>query len=324
MATVSSPGIDFLSPQELQGVLGDLHQGVSFVDAFLPPTPSPTGNGVILKTTKTGRFGLPQESTRIRPGDTAKRGQAATFTNVAYECEEYVWEVPTPWTSMKRAQDYLNTYAFNAQIARDIVVTDRDVNVATTIADASWVFDAAPAGGAGGQWNASTGDPIRDLLLMRQSIRPARATDVLMAQDVWASFIRNATVLASMNTSQHHALADEDFFANEVAKKLGFRKLVIVDSMYNSSQAAASETLAEIFAGKCFVGQVESRPGLASSSGQISGMTASALVRVVEEPLSLLEYDEESARSRIAQAHLSEITVVADTRLGALLHTING
>lgn len=324
MATVTGPGIDFLSPQELQGVLGDLHQGASFVEAFLPATPTSAGNGVIKKTVRTGRFGSPQESVKIRPGETVKRGRGATFADVPFECEEYSWEVATPWISMKRASDYLPLFEFNAQTAYDIVKTARDVDVAAKIANAAWAFDEAPAGGAGGQWNAATGDPVRDLLLMKQSIRPARGTDVLMAQDVWAAFIRCPKVLDAMAISMHHALADENFFSEAIAKKLGFRSLTIVDSMYNTSDAAASETLAEIFSGKVFIGQIEGRPGVASTTGQVSGMSATALARVVEAPMSLREYDENGARSRVAQAHMSEVTVVADTRLGALLHTVLG
>lgn len=310
------PYFDFLSPREVEGILGDLQQGKSFVDEFLPATPVPAGNGIIKKATST-RFGLPQETAKIEAGQTIKTGPGALFEDVTFRCQEYAWQEGTPWTTAKRAEDYIPLFAYNAQVARDVVATERDVDVATAIAAASWVTKTTVA--EADRWNASTSKPNNQLLTLRQSLRPARPTDILMGQDMWAAYMVNANVLDSMNVSADHVFADEQFFMNAVAKKLGFRKLVVIDSMYNTSQINTSQTLAEIFAGKVLLCQVADSPGVSSGSGAVSGMAATALARVVEAPLSLREFDKDDNRTRYAQAHMSETTVIADIRLGGML-----
>lgn len=234
--------------------------------------------------------------------------------NASYrDCAQFINEEPISWRDVKDSREYLPLFSSKAQIAVDAVITKRDTYVADLIAKTSWV----PNVPVHGQWDASTGNPVRDLLLMKQSIRPARATDILLGQDVWAALITNANSLAFMNVSANHALADENWFAKVVAKKLGFRKLVVVDSMYNSSQIPTSQTPAEIFAGKVFVGQIEPRQDVLPSD-----MASTALARVVEAPLTIHEYDDHKNRSRVAHAHMSEITVVANNKLGVIMHNV--
>lgn len=318
MATL---GLDFLSPRELQGILGDLHQGESFVEQFLPATPTPAGNGIIKKATATARFGLPQASAKIEPGESVERGPRAIFDDVPFRCQEYAWEQETPWTSAKRAEDYIPLFAYNAQIALDVIKIKRDLDVASTIATAAW--GSLTTVQAADRWNVSTSYPNRQLLTMIRALRPARGIDLLMASDVWASYMTNANVLAGMNVSADHAFANEEFFKQAVAKQLGIRKVVVVDSVYNTSQVYESQVLADVFAGKVFLGQISDVPGVSSSTGAVAGR-ASALVRVQEAAPSLREYDDDKSRNRVAQAHMSEITVAADLRLGARLDAVLG
>lgn len=312
-------GLARLAPQELDGILVGLDQGESFVEKFLPPTPG-QDSGIIKKISAAANFGLPQFDPALETGDSVKRGPETVFVDVPYSCQPYAWEQSVRWQDAKRVDSFINLQQHAAQVALDVIKTKRDVAVASLLGSASWGYTNTVA--AGDRWTASTSNPIAQILDLKRRLRPGRGNALLLAQDAWVEFQTNDAVLNAMNTSADHAFADEDWFAAQVAKRMGVSRVVVVDSMYNSSANIASQTLAELFSGKALLVQVADA-GVGSSNGKITS-NPSALIRVVEEAPSLHEYDEDNNRTRVMQAHMSEITVVVDTRLGARLDGLLG
>lgn len=321
MAYVSGPGFGFLSPREVEGIFNDLHVGESFLDGFLKPTPLSTRQGIIKKATS-NRFGLKNQSAKYRPGDTVKAGPGAKVEDVSVVCQPYAWREGTPWEDATSVASYLPMFRFNAQVAHDVVLTERDLDAATAIAAGSWAYSSNTPNAAD-RWSASTSKPLAQLVTMRNALRFARPNALLMAQDVFSAFMTNDSVLDGLNVNADHGLADKAYL-DAVARRLAIQHVVVVDSAYNTTESNASQVLADTFAGKVWMGRVNTAPGLSNPAGAIDGLQSTALARVQMSPLGIREYDEDAERTRFAEAFCCETTVVADTRLGGILTAVLG
>lgn len=320
MSYTSGPGFGLLSPQELEGIFNDLHLGESFLDAFLPPTPTRVAQGIVKKAVS-NRFGLANQSSRYTPGDTVKAGPGAEISGVPYITQPYAWREGTPWDDADAVADYLPLYRFNAQVASDFVQTDRDKDAAANIIAGSWAYTDTPD--AGDRWSATTSNPLQQLVAMRQALRHARPNAMLVAQDVMAAFMTNDKVLSGLNVNSDHGLAEKAYL-EAVGRKLGIAKVAVVDSAYNTTESNASQSLSDIFAGRVWMGRVNTAPGLSNASGAIDGLQSTALCRVQMKGLGVREYDIDSDRTRFAEAYCREVTFVGDTRLGGLISGILG
>lgn len=319
-AYISGPGFGFLSPTELEGILGDLHLGDSFLDELLPPTPTKTRQGIVKKA-RTNRFGLKNQSAKYTPGDSVKKGPGAKFEDINYHVQPYAWKEGTPWDDADSVSAYLPLFRFNAQVAHDFVRTERDVDAANNIAAGSWAYADTPD--AGDRWNATTSNPLAQLVAMKQALRHARPNALLLGQDVMASFMVNDKVLSGLNVNKDHGLAERAYLES-VGRALGIAKVAVVDSAYNTSETNASQTLADVFAGKVWMGRLNTTPGLSNAAGAIAGLESTALARVQMKPLDIREYDDNDTRTRMAEAFCSETTFVADERLGGLISGVLG
>lgn len=301
----------------LREILAGLENERYFAEEFLPATPGPH-RGTIKVVKGGAHFGMPQESGRRLPGQPVHRGTGVSIVDVDYKTQPYGWEEAVPREDIKRVDDYLNLLGLYGQICVNSVKTSRDLDLASSIVGASWAYTDTP--GAGDKWNADGADPLAQIRTAIDALIGVRVNAALVGFDAWSAFSQAATVRSSMSIANDSAIADMDWFKKAFASKVGLDHIVVVGSASNSDGTGDSLSLSRIFAGRVFLGRIANVPGSTSGGNITFGNTA--LARVVEEELTLEEYYEPRARTRVVQAALSEANVVVDVSQGALLSSV--
>lgn len=317
-------------PHTPRPVLQGIQSGVAnsragyWTERLCPAMPG-AHKGDIITIAGGSQFGTPGEDGRRAPGGTVSRGDGIKHLPVSYTCRSFDREEVIPREYVSRTADILpipiaRTYL---ALATDFLLVGRDKRMAALIAATTLGYEDTPD--AGDKWDVSTGKPIAQIKTGVSRIRAQGGNPnvIMMGRPDFDAFSINPNVLDTMSITADHALADEEWFTNAVARKLGLDRLIVADSLYDTSADPENRSLVYTFRG-CFIGCQALMPqeqGALMPNGDIV-LQPSCFVRVVEDEMEPDEYEVPNRRSRAVQVHHSEDIVAVTPELGAYLDTL--
>lgn len=309
----------------LQGIVSGVaqdHDGY-MTQRLLPATPGPH-KGTIKVLTGGDHFGSGTDDTLIAPGSEYPKPVVLKFEDVDYKTNKYgkTARVPEEW--MDRGELPLNVADLYLSTAAHYLKVMQDFRLANTITGASWAYTDTPD--AGDRWNASTSDPVAQLKAARDNLI-VYPNVLVLGFDAMSSLMTNEKVLNGMSTSSAHHLADEAYFAEAIARKLGIERVLVWDTRKRASDNPEvtfnNSTIPRMFSGYAWMGTMSQHPGVEAPNGDLV-LNPTAIARIEEEsmrPFRSPDFDTDSEKLKVRH---KEVIKLVSAQLGGLISAVNG
>lgn len=304
----------------LQGIVSGIAQDPDgyMTQRLLPATPGPH-RGVIKVLTGGDHYGSGTDDTLIAPGGHYPKDVVLKFGEVNYTTNKHgkPARIPDEWKDRNElpldiADLYLSTATHYLKVMQD-------ARLASLITGASWAYTNTPE--AGDRWTASASDPIAQLKAARDGL-VVYPNVMVVGYEAFSALQNNPTVLEGMPTTSAHSLADEQYFADAIAKKLGIQRVLIWDTRKRASDnpevALTNANIPRMFGKNCWLGTMSQHPGVRAKNGDLV-FNPTAIARIEEEamhPSFAEDFDTDSEKVKVRH---KEVIKLVSAGLGGLI-----
>lgn len=304
----------------LQGIVSGIAQDPDgyMTQRLLPPTPGPH-KGTIKVLSGGDHYGSGTDDTLIAPGGSYPKGVVLKFDDVDYKTNKYgkPARIPDEWKDRNElpldiADMYLSATTHYLKVMQDY-------RLATILTGGGWAHTYTPD--AGDRWTASTSDPIGQLKTARDAL-VVYPNVMVVGYEAFSALQNNSKVLEGMPTTSPHSLADEQYFADAIAKKLGIQRVLIWDTRKRASDnpevALTNANIPRMFGKHCWLGTMSQHPGVRARNSELL-FNPTAIARVEEEamqPFFAEDFDTDSEKIKVRH---KEIIKLVSTALGGLI-----
>lgn len=306
----------------LQGIVSGIANDNNgyLVDQLLPATPGPH-KGVIKVLTGGDHYGSDVDDTAVAPGAEIPTGNGPLFSDVNYTCQKRGRKVHIPDEYKLRNEVPIDIEDAYLSGVINYLKIMRDARFITSQIEApAWAYkpiaaDATVA--AEDRWTASTANPTAQMQTAIDTlvIKPNVAVIGALA---FSALSTNANVLNGMPNVNPSHIADQEYFAAQIAAKLGLRKVIVYDMRKSANSDPGTLALARLFSKSVFLAAMAQQPGLMAPNGDVL-VAPTAIARVEEwgfSPESEVDFDHDSTKYKVTH---SEAIEVVSLELGALL-----
>lgn len=304
----------------LQGIVSGIAQDPAgyMTQRLVPATPGPH-KGIIKVLTGGDHFGNSVDDTAIAPGGKYPGEVKLVFSDVEYTTQKYgkPAKVPDEWTD--RGELPLNIADLYLSAATHYLKVMQDYRLASLITSTSWAYAATPDND--NKWTVSTSKPLDQLKAMRDGL--VVYPNVLdLGYEAMSALSTHSQITGGMSTSAPHHIADIEYFANEIAVKLGIERVLVWDTRKRASAnpkvALTNTNIPRMFRNYAWMGVMSQHPGVQAPNGDLV-LNPCAIARVEEEGFTVeqaRDFDTDSEKFKVRH---KEVIKLVSASLGGLI-----